>query len=612
MVGLLILLFACLLTSYILDRDPEEILPPFLMTLMLGVYSLGILKKSHHAYSFSLCAFAVIGALFVIVLIRRMRSDATTYKKSLLISAKEWPKKHIGFIIFLITCVLAIYAYSTHFVYVWDDFHYNATFPKDCWFYGTMPTGTHLATYYKSYFPLQQLFLYWGFQSSGFSEPMMFGYKMVLIYSLLMPLFQRINVHKGITLILAVIFPVVLPFLFMYEVQESLSMDTVIACFFIYAMIRILYEKKRDWLCYYSILTALMCLTLMKTISILFTIVCLGAWMTDHLFRSRLDHEKFFNREYWLIISGGVISFASYISWNVFCKINGNTTYLSQNLASNIEGGITFPEYGSTTIHKLHQSLLTMHLDLAPRGLTLFSAFLLCVLIMVILAFHKHVTVEDQVASVMLFVGFLGYFAVLCYTFLFVFEPWEAEELSSLDRYLGTYATVLTGVFMYRLLISDKPTSSRTGRIVIPAIIVILLFSLPFEQLRDVLIPSRYIESRSDIYAERQEAAKEASAIMDQNLAPGLILIVDDHGNSVYSRSLDYEVIPFVAMEFVASEIEKEDRTQRLYDTIDDERPDYVYFSAHEREFEDTDMYRLPEDYENVNGATGLYKRKGI
>ena len=86
-------------------------------------------------------------------------------------------------LLFLLCCITVSFCYRTHFVMVWDDFHYNATFPKNCFYYGTVPTGTNLATHYKSYLPLLQLFFYWGFQAAVF------------------------------------------PFLFLFEVQESLAVS---------------------------------------------------------------------------------------------------------------------------------------------------------------------------------------------------------------------------------------------------------------------------------------------------------------------------------------------------------------------------------------------------
>ena len=268
MLGLLLLLITGLMLTYILkgyraDIGPEDVLPPYVMTLLLFLYALAILKKVHHAYFLSLCFFALIFAAFLFLLIRRIKNAQGKLRvdKALLVNLL---KEHAGFILFLVLCVLVCWCYSTHFVLVWDDFHYNATFPKNCYTYGTMPTGSHLATHYKSYLPLLQLFFYWGFQGSGFSETLMFDYKMVLIYVLLLPFFKRIPKLKIASAIALSLITAILPFLFLYEVQESLSMDTVMGLLFAYAVIGIASEKERDLIDYYGILVSLLCLTLIK------------------------------------------------------------------------------------------------------------------------------------------------------------------------------------------------------------------------------------------------------------------------------------------------------------------------------------------------------------
>ena len=37
--------------------------------------------------------------------------------------------------------------------------------------------------------------------------------------------------------------------------------------------------------------------------------------------------------------------------------------------------------------------------------------------------------------------------------------------------------------------------------------------------------------------------------------------------------------------------------------------PNYVYFTAHERAFEDISAYELPEEYEPVAGVAGMFQK---
>ncbi len=320
MTGLAILLIVGFMIAYILQREIEEVLPPFVMTLLLGIYALGILKKSHHAYFLSLCCFAVIAVLFVVMLIRRRKPVTTNGQQDVKrgFDLPAYMRAHAGFFVFLIVSMLIMWCYHTHFVMVWDDFHYNALFPKNCYAYGTMPVGFHSATHYKSYLPLLQLFFYWGFQGSGFSEVLMFQYKMVLIYVLILPLFRRINVLQMPARIAMGISAAILPFLFMYEVQESLSMDTVMGLLFAYAIIEIVLADQRDLFCFYRILVALLCLTLIKTIAVIFTAICIATWVVVHVVRMREDSTDKVKNEWVMIAITCALNAIAYFSWKIF------------------------------------------------------------------------------------------------------------------------------------------------------------------------------------------------------------------------------------------------------------------------------------------------------
>ena len=66
MPGLILLLLFGLLLSYTLRKDPADVFPPYVFTFLTGLYLLGILKKSHHAFFLSLFAFAAIWIFFII------------------------------------------------------------------------------------------------------------------------------------------------------------------------------------------------------------------------------------------------------------------------------------------------------------------------------------------------------------------------------------------------------------------------------------------------------------------------------------------------------------------------------------------------------------------
>lgn len=613
MLGLLILLAVGLMLAYIHEKDIEDILPPLVMTLLLFNYGLAIIGKVHHSFVLSMCFFALIAVAFIIVLVKRR---GAFNKVSLSFD------RHIGFCVFVLVCLLMAYCYSTHFVNVWDDFHYNATFPKDCYYYGTMPYGANLATHYKSYLPLLQLFFYWGFQSFGFAESMMFIYKMILIYTLLLPFYSKANKTKGLIRVVNLIFPTLLPFLFMFEVQESLSMDTVMAALFAYAVIMIFCETKdKSIFRMYCILVSVVCLILMKSIAAMFAGVTLGIWLFVLLVKNyRIKSSPFKENAFeWIsFIVTSLSTLIAYFSWKIYCDIHGNTTYLSNILADNLAEGakITLPSYGVQTIKNIIKSIVTLKMNLGNCGMSLLIVVVIAVLLVVVLKFAGQLDAIDFWSFLILAAGLFVYVAFLCYSYCFIFEQWEAEELSSLDRYFGTYAFTISYVVLYRSICAVEDDSVEKGILmkclprILMGVLVIFFITLPFKSLQDVLIPYAYLEKRADMYDIRKEVSVEMALLTAEGRSQGYIVIVNNSENDMYSRSMDYEVIPLVSRPFNSALYDNfSDRQAAFDEKIDDIKPDFIYFTNRERADWGTDsVYDIPDEYELYN-MDGLYIR---
>lgn len=615
MPGLIILLLVGLMLAYIHKKNIEDVLPPFVMTLMLFNYALAIIGKGHHSFMLSMCVFALIAIASAVVFFRRK----IILKEKICIDFKN----HIGFYFFIAVCLIMAYCYSTHFVNVWDDFHYNATFPKDCYYYGTVPYGHNLATFYKSYLPLLQLFFYWGFQGFGFSESMMFVYKMILIYTLLLPLYKKANTSKGLTRVVSLIFPTILPFLFMFEVQESLSMDTVMAAMFAYAVIMISCEgrERTDWkntdsvLRMYCILVSTVCLILMKSIAAMFAGITLGIWFFVLLVRKRRG-----NAPEWVSFAVTcVATLFAYLSWKIYCARHGNTTYLSNILADNLsgEGKIALPSYGLQIIRNILKSVATLSLNLSKAGMSLLTVVIIAVLLLVILRLIGEFDGIDFWTCLILCAGLLVYIAFLCYSYCFIFEQWEAEELSSLDRYLGTYAFTISYVVLYRAIGTvgkmngDERNLMKCMPRILMGVLIAFFITLPFKSLADVLIPYGYLEKRSELYDVRKEVSEEMETLTSEGRTMGYIVIVNNAENDMYSRSMDYEVIPLVSRPFNSAAYDNlYDRQAAFDEKIDDVKPDFIYFTNRERAgWKSGDNYDISDEYELYN-LDGLYIRK--
>lgn len=565
--NILIIIFSSVIIADLLNKKVEDLLPPVLFMLLIVLYGTAICGKSHHSYQATAILFGIL-MIFYFIKKRRVLPRVTFFKDNVFTP---------GFIAYLVIIMLSFTAYSNHFVTVWDDFHYNATFPKDMFYYGTMPSGSHSATFYRSYPPLMQLFFYWGFQGAKtFSEPMMFQYKMFLIYTCMLPIFKLVSTVETFLnkLILSIVI-FALPYLFMYELMESLSMDTFMAVLFGYSLIGVIYNKKQDILSYTGIISSLACLTLVKQISPLFSVIVLGTWLVTDLYRYVREKENRSLLQFVPLAVSSLTSLGCWLSWKVFCSIKGNTVYLSDKLASSVDSGwLSLPSYGLGTIKHYFNAIFTCHLNLQRNSLTLFAAVIVSIVI-IIMSFKEH-TKNDSVQKaglLVVFLGMIGYLAVLLYTYLYVFEQWEADSLSSIDRYFGTYSLALLYIAVYRLFMFCR-TNIRPKALVVLAI---TLITFPWMFAYNNLIPSNYLKTHGEARAIMDEARLEADNISPHEIEARKVVIVNCESNSLYSRGLTYELIPLVPAEFVVSD--GNDRSGELLDKCLDENAYYVYFA---------------------------------
>ena len=266
----------------------------------------------------------------------------------------------------------------------------------------------------------------------------------------------------------------------------------------------------------------------------------------------------------------------AFLSWKIFCIRNGNSTYLSQKLFENVGAstGIQLPSYGISTLQSIMKSLFTMRLNFGVLGLTVIGTVLIVLVLCLIMARHKLFSKKELWCYIILFLGLVFYIAFLCYTYLFIFEPWEAHSLSSLDRYLGTYVLTMMFFALYHYL--SLNIQSNTGTYIITGA---LLITLNYPMLYKALAPSAYMEARKNAYETRMSVEKEIESLNHLELEMHTMLIVNNTEDDMYSRSMQYGMIPIVTEPFSTANYDSSEVIDALIDKIIDRNIYYVYFT---------------------------------
>lgn len=585
---ILLILFG-MLFAFAIDRKIQETLPVYVFTFVICLFGLAVMKKPHHAFELSLVGFALTWAFYV-------------YKKRRILPKMNDIKQMftpmpVGLLVYAATLLVMYYAYSNHIVNNWDDFHFNATFARDMFTYGGMPTGWKAATGYKSYKPFMQMFYNWGFQANGYySEPLMFRYKNFLIYTACLPLFNLVDVVKGyLKKITVAVFTIVIPYAFMFEMVDSLSMDGMMGLLTAYTLVSICFTKKRDWFCYTRIAVGLISLTLVKSSAIMFTAICAAVWFFVELY-SIIDYKKqvssveetntqskalfksFRNKTVAIYLLICALTGCAWLSWKIFCDRNGNVTFLNNILDDHLDNNTGLPWFGKDTIINGLKGLFTTSMNLGKLSLSLMSVALIVLIIAVVLFKKAHIGHKYYWIYFILLGGIVPYYAVLMYTYIYVFFEYEAIELASYDRYLGTYALAIL-CFAFYHLVTELWTKDDNGNNYLPvAITALIVLTLNYPVLYRGLVPSVYEKSRTSWIAQRVEAEMEMASAMPDDVDAELALIVSNEDQTVYGRGLDLAALPLVANEVVLSKLNSE-LAEELSRRLINENFRYVHFS---------------------------------
>jgi len=565
---LIILIFFSILLSFAIDRDVEDTIPVFVFSFLTCLFVLAVLKKPHHAFELSLVGFVCVWGFYIFRKRRIFPSIAQIKDKFMPIP--------VGLIVYFATLLVMWFAYSNHVVNNWDDFHFNATFARDMYTYGGMPVGWKAATSYKNYKPFMQMFYNWGFQATGgYSEPLMFRYKNFLVYTACLPLFKRIDVVKGICKKVCIaVFTIILPYLFMYEMVDSLSMDGLMGLLAGYSLCAIVFDEKRDWFSYLQIAVGLVALTLVKASAIMFTAICFAVWFFVEICNYKnIDKQEKIKRTIGFV-GTGIINLSLWGMWSRFCKVNGNVTFLNDILDEHLDNNTGLPWFGKSTIINGFKGLFTTSMNLGRFSLTLMAVVLIFCILAVIMIRKGMLERSDHWVYFTLIGAIAPYYIVLMYTYIYVFFEYEAIALASYDRYLGTYATMLMFYILYQLTEHEDILN-----MVYVGVAGLCFVSLNFPYLYNCLVPTAYTEYKKEIIEERRDAEDEIARLMPEDYKRDAqqMLIVSNEDQTVYGRGLDFAVLPYVAYEVNISSLDS-NIADVLAERLKNETIDYVYF----------------------------------
>ena len=517
------------------DRDIEETIPVSTYVFMLLLYLAGICGIISHAAQF-LLLYLFAGTVFFLFL------SAAKYKKKIL-SAAGKKIKTPGIWIFLGLCLVSA-ALSYHLrVTNWDDLHYWAIFSKDMYVINGVPTGAMNSSLYRDYFPVVQYLYFCVFKILGnYRESYMFAVNYVLLLISMLPFFRRCEEESITQYICRAILGAMMPAICSYQMFHCLGVDIIMTFLFGQALIFI-YDKRRDLFYYLRFLSVTLVLTMSKTTGLIFAAIAIAVFAVENL------SPKIKGILPSVLIA--VCNLGFYASWKIFCTLRGNTSYLSNNLNSNMaEGrGIILPDYAVSTVKSFFRALAVMHLNDSSVGLSALGMALVGIAVYIICLRSCTDKKRRLMEGFVLAAGMAGYLAVMIYIYLFVFEKWEADSLSSFDRYIITFfgAVLYAAVYFVFTVIKKKEAMKA-------AFTILLLMTVNYPFAARTMVPSEFERSYAGAFGMVDDFDREFEGLFTQEMKPGdKILFVDCTDDMQRTKTIPYCAVPYVSrvMSFV-------------------------------------------------------------
>ncbi len=527
-----------LTSAVFFDRDMEDTIPVCTYIFMLLLYVAGICGIIAHAVEFLLLYLSVGTIFFIILSIKK-------YKKSVIpVVGKKL--RTPGIWIFLVLCIIS-FVLSYHLrVTNWDDLHYWAIFSKDMFVINGVPAGGMNSSLYRDYFPIVQYLYFCVFKLLGnYRESYMFAVNYILLLISMLPFFKKYEKQSLTQYICMVITGTAMPAICSYQMFHCLGVDIIMTFLFGQALI-FTYDRRRDVFYYIRFLAVTLVLTMSKTTGLIFAAIAIAVFAVEN-FKPKI-------KALLPVVSIAACNLVFYVSWKYFCRIRGNTSYLSNNLNSNVAGGKTMilPEYTVSTIKEFFRALAVKHLNDSPFGLSALGMALAGTVVFIICIRKSSDRVRRLAEGFVLICGMAGYLAVMIYIYLFVFEKWEADSLSSFDRYIITFfgAILYASVFFAFTRIKKKEA-------IMVAVTILLLATINYPYAVKTLVPSEFERNYAGAYGMVDELEAEFAGVFNGDMNFGdYIVFVDCTDDMQRTKTIPYCAVPYVSrvMSFVDRE----------------------------------------------------------
>jgi hypothetical protein len=453
--------------------------------------------------------------------------------------------KSAGLIYFILMAIF-IYIIARGFVFSsWDEFSHWGLVLKNIFISNNFGNLSDSTTYFQSYPPGISLFLsYFTNFSKVFSESNALRGILVLSCSQMVILFVKVkyNDWKKILLISGIL--LITPLILFSGFYSTIYVDAIMGLIFC----NILYfnhsyhKKDLFYVIYMSLQFYLLANT--KQIGIGLALIAFGAVLIDFLRLNKLKPFSLFikntKKELFFVFIPLLAGVLTNISWLAYVKyydlsemFQVSTTKFS-DLFNIFKGSV--PGYWKTTT----TNFIMHFFNVSQHGAMFFSYFLLS---LVLLAVMYYVYIKNQgskqksfALQAVTFIGLYVYAGVILFMYLFSFSEYEAQNLASVDRYLGTYflGLLVFSVFILMNYFISQHDNYRLSNLKFLSLLIVLLCVTPINGLINDTVLSPVTNKVKQQFREQYENVKQYSGSLNSKIDKIYIVSQNSQGEDYW------------------------------------------------------------------------------
>lgn len=461
----------------------------------------------------ALCGFAMADALALGYAVVKYAGLAAL---AFSVGAALWKREYRSLLLTpgaLAFCAMMIIVWGGHRGHLfsgWDDFTHWGLAVKSAFQEGRLAQLTANSTLlYPDYPPLTTLFsCFWISLSGSFNEGDALRAANLMLMVCFLPAFKNLRWRDWKQTIPLLLVCLLIPVVFRENLYQNLAVDAILAGPVVYTVILWITTpgQRGNGL---AVCIVMLALPLVKDSGLALGAIALAALAVDTL---KYRHRERAGR-FWVLAAGLLCLAAGKLSWSLFLNahgINATWEYGALTLASVAEWlSGNGPLYRQRALENFF--LVLCRPEVMGKGHLLHLSFIMWMaLFAAVVCWLRRRSTEDEraghYASVLtvLWVGCFVYAVSMLVIYAFSFDPNEAAVLSSFDRYMSTYMTILLGVTGMALLdLSGRLFPARRNA-ALAALAALLLVVNPEPLMQLTLASSRSIRESQELRAEIQ------------------------------------------------------------------------------------------------------------